>query len=135
MREAVVVDLVMKTLGRGIVCSLLLASFLSGFSSGCASTVANGALLGAGIGAASGAGVGYALSDDKLLGSSNDPQHGDTSLPKGETIIASTIVGTMVGAIVGAMVGHQREEKYVRRVAAPPPPPDAAQVDPIIGKF
>lgn len=124
----------MKNLGRGIVCGLLMAVL----SSGCvSSSVRNGALLGAGIGAAGGAGVGYALTDEKLLGSSNDPGgHGDTSLPKGGTILASLAVGTMVGAIVGAMVGHQREDKYVRRTAAPPPPPpDGAAADPIIGKF
>jgi hypothetical protein len=121
----------MKTLGRGIVSGLVLAAF----SSGCASTVANGALIGAGIGAASGAGVGYAISDEDIAGSGSEGPAGDTSLPKGESILASAAIGTMVGAIVGAMVGHQREEKYVRRTAAPPPPPDAAAVDPIIGKF
>jgi len=130
----VVVEPVMKTLGQGIVCGLLMA----GLSTGCvSSSVRNGALIGAGAGAAAGAGVGYVLSDDKLLGSSNDPVRGDTSLPKGESILASAIIGTVVGTIVGAMVGHQREAKYVRRVALPPPPPDddAAAVDPIIGKF
>ena len=121
----------MKTLGRGIVCGLLAAAM----TSGCASSVANGALIGAGAGAVAGTGVGYALSDDSIAGSSSSGPHGDTSLPKGETILASAAIGTMVGVIVGAMVGHQREEKYIRRKATPPPPPDAAQVDPIIGKF
>jgi hypothetical protein len=121
----------MKTLGRRIVSGLLLVAF----SSGCASSVANGALIGAGIGAASGAGVGYAISDEDIAGSGSGGPAGDTSLPKGESILACTAIGTMVGAIVGAMVGHQREVKYVRRTAAPPPPPDSAAVDPIIGKF
>jgi hypothetical protein len=122
----------MKTLGRGIVCGLLAAAM----SSGCASSVANGTLIGAGAGAVAGVGVGYALSEESIAGSGSSGPHGDTSLPKGETILASAAIGTMVGAIVGAMVGHQREQKYVRRKATPPPPPDgAAQVDPIIGKF
>jgi len=122
----------MKTLGRGIVCGLLMAALCSGCV---ASSVRNGALIGAGIGAVGGTGVGYALSNEDLLGSGDSPEHGDTSLPKGETILAGLAIGTAVGAIVGAMVGHQREAKYVRRTAAPPPPPDSAQVDPIIGKF
>jgi hypothetical protein len=139
-RPGVVTVHAMKHVGRSLLCGLLMTSVAgtSLLGSGCASSVANGTMIGAGAGLAAGAGVGYALADDKLLGSSNDPQHGDTSLPKGETILASIAVGVAVGAVIGAMVGHQREQKYVRRKPAPPPPPGGEQAkttDPIIGSF
>lgn len=121
----------MKNVGRGIVCGLLVASF----SSGCASSAANGALIGFGAGAAAGAGMGYAVSNEDLLGSpTEDKAAGDISLDAGTSILAGAAIGAMVGGIVGAMFGHQSEDKYVRRKATPPPPP-SAQVDPIIGKF
>lgn len=110
----------MKSQGRIVIASIVAVAL-----GGCASSVQTGALIGAGAGAAAGAGVGVLITQDNLAGSSSTGPGGDTSLPSGEAILASTAVGFMVGGIVGAMVGHQREQKYVRRKALPPPPPDA----------
>jgi hypothetical protein len=110
----------MKRLGRIGICCLLAVALV-----GCASSVQTGALIGAGAGAAAGAGVGVLITSDELAGSSATGPGGDTSLPSGESILASTAVGFMVGGIIGAMVGHQREQTFVRRKAVPPPPPDA----------
>lgn len=87
---------------------------------GCVSTqVRNGILIGAGSGAAVGAGVGLLVSDQNLLGSEPSPEKGDISLPTGEAVAASALIGAVFGGIVGGMSGHMQESPYGR----PPPMP------------
>jgi hypothetical protein len=88
---------------------------------GCASShVQKGALIGVLSGAALGTGLGYAVSNEDLLGSDENGPGGDTSLPRGGSIAAGLAIGVVVGSIVGAMVGHGRDDGFEER----PKPPE-----------
>ena len=88
---------------------------------GCASShVQKGALVGVLSGAALGTGLGYAVSNEDLLGSDDSGPGGDTSLPRGGSVVAGLAIGAVVGGIVGAMVGHGRDDGFEER----PKPPE-----------
>lgn len=128
----------MKHVATTLLCGALTLSIIG--SMGCASSVQTGALVGAGAGVVAGAGVGFVITTPELAGSSADGPGGDTSLPKGEAILASMAVGAVFGTIIGMMAGHQSEQTFVRRKVLPPPPPDSEPVasstqDPILGNL
>jgi hypothetical protein len=103
-------------IAKVLSCSLVL--MLLG---GCASShVQKGALIGALSGAALGTGLGYAVSNEDLLGSDVGGPGADTALPRGGSIASGLAIGVMVGAIVGAMVGHGRDDGFEER----PKPPE-----------
>jgi hypothetical protein len=103
-------------------CSLVLMSL-----GGCASShVQKGALVGVLSGAALGTGLGYAFSNEDLLGSDDSGPGGDTSLPRGGSIAAGLAIGVVVGGIVGAMVGHGRDDGFEERPKPPELQEDAA---------
>lgn len=79
---------------------------------GCvSSTVREWALVGAAAGAATGAGIGFAVSDESLAGSSSGPvMAGDSRLEPGTTILGGAIVGVLLGGVIGAMIGQQRHD-------------------------
>jgi len=112
---------------RGGAMSISLALMLLG---GCASShVQKGALIGALSGAALGTGLGYAVSNEDLLGSDENGPGGDTSLPRGGSMGAGLAIGVVVGGIVGAMFGHGRDDGFEERPKPPELQEDTAAND------
>ena len=87
----------------------IVALCLAGQGCATSSSVKTGALYGAVSGVVVGAGIGYAISDEHILGSDTGGPHGDTSLAPAQAILSGALIGATFGGIIGAMVGHKME--------------------------
>jgi len=79
---------------------------------GCASSsVQQGAAYGAIAGITTGAALGYSISEEDLLGSSEEEggDSTDMTIDGTEAIVSGALIGAVVGAVVGGMVGHKME--------------------------